>query len=366
MKSSTLISRKAPAILVVLAGLAACSANNGTDPAEAREVLDEALAAREVRLVSPEVIEERPRLELVGEIRPFDTVMVSNEVSGRIDVVHVEVGNRLDENDVIVEIDRETYRLQLQQAGANLAAAEANLVLAEKDLERKKDLLTDKTIAQAVFDQTLARRDLAEAQVKAAEATRDLAKRNLDRSQVRSPSAGSVAARLVTAGERTDVGTGMIELAISDQLKVAAQVPEAWATRLSGLTEFEFAVGQSQDFKTAKLHSIEPVVQGTSRSFEVVGTARAEGDAIRPGMFASVVLTSPKAFESLWLPASAVGTSDMQVVYVVEDGVLASRRVQVGRRENGSIEILSGVTTDQKVVSDTSGLNRGLPVTVVD
>jgi membrane fusion protein (multidrug efflux system) len=287
-------------------------------------------------------------------------------VSGRIDVVHVEVGDRIDEGDVIVEIDRETYRLQVQQAEANLAAAKADLALAEKDLERKKDLLTDKTIAQAVYDQTLARRDLAEAQVMAAEATRDLTKRDLDRSQVRSPGAGSVATRLITAGQWTDVGTGMIELAISDRLKVAARVPEAWATRLSGLNELDFAVGQSQDFRTAELYSIEPVVQGNSRSFEVVGTARAEGDAIRPGMFATVVLASPTTTQTLWLPASAVATSDMSIVFVVDDGVLADRRVQVGRRENGRIEILSGITAGQEVVADTSGLNRGLPVTVVE
>ncbi|MCP4895838.1 MAG: efflux RND transporter periplasmic adaptor subunit [bacterium] len=348
----------------LLLGLTACHPP-GESPDAAREIVDQALEPREVTLVTAEPREERPKLELVGEVRPYETVRISNEVSGRIDRVLVEVGDRIGEDDVIVEIDRETHRLQVQQAEANLAAAKANLVLAEKDLERKKDLLTDKTIAQAIFDQTLARRDLAEAQVMAAEATRDLAKRDLDRSAVRSLSAGSVAKRMVSAGQWIDVGTGLIDLAISDRLKVAARVPETWATRLSGLEEFEFSVGQNGELKVAKLYSVEPVVQGASRSFEIVGTAPADGSTLRPGMFATVVLRAPNSQQSLWLPASAIATSDTPVVFVVEDDVIRDHRVTIGRRVDGFIEVLSGIDTDLEVVSVASGLNRGLPAKVI-
>jgi RND family efflux transporter MFP subunit len=347
-------------------GLAACHPGGGNDdPGAAREIVDQALEPREVTLVAPELREEQPSLELVGEIRPFESVRISNEVSGRIDRVLVEVGDRVGKGEVIVEIDRETYRLQLQQAEANLAAAKADLVLTEKDLERKKDLLADKTIAQATFDQTLARRDLAEAQVMAAEASRDLSKRDLDRSAVRSLSAGSVSARMVSPGQWIDVGTGVIQLAISDRLKVAARVPETWATRLSGLAEFKFAVGQTDDFKVAKLYSVEPVMQGSSRSFEIVGIAPADGSTLRPGMFATVVLQAPTSQQSLWLPASAIATSDTPVVFLVEDNILRDHRVTIGRRADGWIEILSGIDVDLQVVSEVSGLNRGLPVEIV-
>lgn len=352
--------------LFLAVGLGACHPGGNDDPEQAREIVEQALAPREVKLVSPEVRDEQPTLELVGEVRPFETVRISNEVSGRIDRVLVEVGDRISKGDVIVEIDRETYRLQVQQAEANLAAAKADLVLSEKDLERKRDLLTDKTIAQAIFDESLARRDLAKAQVNSAEAARDLAKRNLDRSAVSSPDDGSVSARLVSPGQWIDVGTGIIDLAISDRLKIAARVPETWATKLSGLEEFEFAVGQAKETRTAKLYSVEPVVQGASRSFEIVGTAPAAGDIIRPGMFANVILTSPTSQQSLWLPAAAVATSDTPLVYIVEDDALVDQRVTTGRRVDGQIEILSGLDVSQAVVSDSSGLNRGLPVTVVE
>ena len=70
-------------LLVLLAGgLIGCHGSDAEDPAAAAEVVEQALAPREVRLVLPEVREENPGVQLVGEISAFDTVDVSSEVAG--------------------------------------------------------------------------------------------------------------------------------------------------------------------------------------------------------------------------------------------------------------------------------------------
>jgi membrane fusion protein (multidrug efflux system) len=351
------------AATVLVAVLSGCHGSNGEDPA-AVETLERALAPREVRLVSPEVREERPSVQLVGEIRAFDTVTISSEVGGKVDRVLVEVGDRVAAGTALVEVDRKTFLIYMQQAEANLAAANADRALAEKDLERKRDLRSDETIPQSAFDQAQAAHDLAVARAAAASAAFDLAQRNYERSVIRAPAAGAVTQRMVVAGQWADVGAGLLNLAVGNKIKVSARVPEAWAPELAGLEEFSFTVGVSGPTFTAKLYSVQPVVEHASRSFEIVGTAANDG-SIKPGMFANVVLEAPNAKQSLWLPAAAVSTSDLSQVLIVVDGMIDYRKVRIGRRVDGLIEIVDGLSADEQVIADVSGLSRGLPVTIV-
>jgi RND family efflux transporter MFP subunit len=352
------------AATILVAVLTGCHGSDNDDPAAAAETLERALAPREVRLVSPEVREERPSVQLVGELRAFDTVTVSSEVGGKVDRVLVEVGDRVAAGTPLIEVDRKTFLIYLQQAEANVAAANADKSLAEKDLERKRDLRSDETIPQSTFDQAQAAHDLATARVAAASAAFDLAQRNYERSAIRAPAAGAITQRMVVAGQWADVGTGLLNLAVGDKIKVSARVPEAWAPELAGLEEFTFTVGVSGPTYTAKLYSVQPVVEHASRSFEIVGTAANDG-SIKPGMFANVVLEAPTARQSLWLPAAAVATSDLSQVLMVEEGVIEYRKVRIGRRADGLIEIADGLSPDEQVIADVSGLSRGLPVTIV-
>lgn len=351
-------------LMAALAG--ACHPGGGSDdPAAAAAAREAALAPRDVRLTTPEVREERPTIQLVGEIRAFDSVAVSPEVAGRVEAVRAEVGDRVREEQPLAEIDRATFKIYLNQSEAELAAARANLDLASKELERKRDLLTDQTIAQATFDQAKSTYDLALARVAAAESARDLAQRNWDRSVLRAPAAGVITQREVVAGQWTDVGQRLFELAIGDTVKVIARVPSAWAPRLSGLEGFDFTVAKMGGSQRARLYTIEPAVDQSSRSFEVVGVAPNQGGELRAGMFAEVTLESPETLRSLWLPATAVATSDMSQVMTVADGEIVVHRVQIGRRSDGSIEIVEGLEEDQPVVADVAGLHRGAPVRVV-
>ena len=110
---------------------------------------------------------------------------------------------------------------------------------------------------------------------------------------------------------------------------------------------------------------MQPVVEEASRSFEIVGTAANDG-LIKPGMFANVVLEAPTTERSLWLPAAAVATSDLSQVLMVVDGTIEYRKIRIGRRDNGLVEIIDGLSPDEQVIADVSGLSRGLPVTIID
>ena len=364
----TMLQRHFPICLflgVLAAGLVACHGAETDDRAEAEKIVERALAPRDVQLVFPEVRSENPGVQLVGEIRAFDTVTISSEVAGKVDNVFAEVGDRVAAGAALAEVDRETFKIYLEQAEANLAAANADLALAGKGLERKRDLRSDETISQAALDQAVATNDLAVARVAAAEAALGLARRDYERSVVRAPDAGAVTRRHVVAGQWAEVGVGLFELAVGNKVKVAARVPAAWAPKLAGLESFSFSVGVGTASHTAKVYSVEPVVEEASRSFEIVGTAVNDG-SMKPGMFANVTLESPAAEQSVWLSAAAVATSDLPQVLTIENDAVAFQQVQIGRRDDGMIEIVEGLSPDQAVIADVSGLSRGIPVTVVN
>ncbi len=353
-----------PLLLTSLPMLFGCHGGADDGAEAAAEQLEQALAPREVRLVAPELREEYPSVELVGEIRAFETVAVSSEVAGKVDRVLVEVGDRVAAGAPLLEVDRDTFQIYLEQARANLAAARADLALAEKELDRKRDLRSDETISQAAFDQANAAHDQAVAREAAARAALALAERNFERSEVRAPAAGAITKRHVVAGQWAEVGVALLELAVGDRIKVAARVPEGWARRLAGLESFDFTVGVGGAERTARVFSVQPAVEEASRSFEIIGTAANDG-SMKPGMFATVTLTSPEPERSLWLPASAVATSDLPQVLMVEDGKIVYRKVQVGRRDEGMTEIVGGLSADEQVIADVAGLSRGIPVSIV-
>lgn len=359
MRSSTIIS-----IFCLSLCLSACHPDGSEDAAASRENLDRKLEPRKVSEVQPEVREERPSVALVGEVRAFDTVVISSEVAGRVERVNVEVGDKVSGGQPLVSVARETFEMKLRQAEARVQAATADLELARRDLERKQDLVSDKTIPQAAFEQAQARHDLAAAGLLESVAARDLAEHDFKVSIIRAPAAGAITGRVVVAGQWADIGQALLEMAVGTQVKIVARVPSHWVTNLQGLDGFDFSVDPNQPARRAKLYSIDPVVQEASRSFEVVGTAPAE--KLKPGMFANVTLTSPDITRSLWLPVSAVLTSDTPKVYLAEDGRVAVRRIQTGLRDDGMIEVVSGIEPFEKVIADVAGLSRDLPVNVVE
>ncbi len=363
------MKRRAIFQLILLSGVGlasvACHPSDAGELEVERARKEAQLEPRSVRLTTAEVREERPAIELVAEVRAFDEVTVASQVAGAVEEVLVEVGDVVRTGDPLVRIDQDAFRLRRDQAAAQLAAAKAEAKLAARELERKRDLVSDRTIPQATFDQAQASYELATANVEAAAAALALAERDDTLSMVRAPADGAVTARHAVGGQWVDVGVGVVDLALGEKVKVAAELPAHWAPRLGGLDGFTFWIRGDSKQRSADLYSVDPIVSASSRSFEVVGTAPASPD-VRPGMFATARLESPEAVTSLWLPSTAVQTSDMPKVFEVVDGRIAEIGVQTGRRDDGSIEIVSGLAADQEVVANVSGLARGLPVTVME
>ncbi len=155
----------------------------------------------------------------------FDS-KIAAEVEGVLENV-LEVGDRLDEKDVIAEIDDKTYRLALNEIQAEVAPIETMVEFYRREAERLEKLAKQNNAAKNQLDQTQANRDEAIAKIKIVKARLALARDELNRTVVRAPFPGVVTERYKTPGERVEAGEQIIRLVNTDELEIQARIQQA-------------------------------------------------------------------------------------------------------------------------------------------
>jgi RND family efflux transporter MFP subunit len=145
--------------------------------------------------------------EYVGRFVAVDAIEVRARVSGYLDAIHFKDGQLVKKGDLLFTIDRRPFEAALAQAEATLAQARANLAYAEADLERGQGLVRGSTITQQTFDQRTQAKRVAEAAVKAQEASLRQAHLDLEFTELRAPIAGRIGDRRVSAGNLVTGGT---------------------------------------------------------------------------------------------------------------------------------------------------------------
>ncbi len=170
-------------------------------------------------------IEIAPYIWVSGTvIGRFDS-KIAAEVEGVLENV-LEVGDRLDKNEVIAEIDDKTYRLALNEIQAEVAPIETMVEFYRREAERLEKLAKQNNAAKNQLDQTQANRDEAIAKIKIVKAKLALARDELNRTVVRAPFPGVVTERYKTAGERVDAGEQIIRLVNTDELEIQARIQQ--------------------------------------------------------------------------------------------------------------------------------------------
>lgn len=365
-------SKLGPYIVAGVAGLAALSlvaCGRGEEPAAARPA-----TAAEARPAAapprvPEVTVARPTHDAVridaeapGTFVAFDETTISAEGAGPIRTINVDEGSRVAKGDVLIQQDTTKAGLAVKQAEAMLAQSRANFARAKADLERKQQLLNDKTIPQNQFDSFKAASDAASAGVDAAETALALARQQLEDLTILAPYAGVIRERKVALGTYVRGGDALLVLMRVDPLKLQFEVPEKYATRLATGLEVTATLTAFPGQKfTGRIRTVFPAVAVQSRAVKAEATVANARYLLKPGFYASVHVPFKSADRSLTVPRTAVvrreGTEN---VFVVRGDRAELVRVQTGAETLDLIEIVAGLTeTDDVVVAGGETLQAG-------
>ena len=295
------------------------------------------------------------QVEALGTLAADETVAVAPEVGGRITAFRFKEGERVEKDAVLVELDPVIARAEVSQAQAALS-------LAEDSYERNRTLVQRGAGTQVNLEQATAQLATARANLAAAEA-------RLTKLTITAPFAGVVGLRSVSVGTIVQPGQSIATLAGLDPVKLDFSVPELFlsAVRVGQNVDVAVDAVPGRRFQ-GRVFAIDPVVDPAGRALKLRATIPNPDGMLRPGLFARVDLTTGVRDDAVLVPEAALlaaPTGAGQAVYLVREGKAALSPVRTGRRSEGRVEIVEGVSAgDEVVVAGQQQLRDGAAVAV--
>ena len=280
---------------------------------------------------------------------------------GMVTQVLVEAGTWVAAGQVLATVDRQVQTQQGASLAAQIGVADADLRVAQSELDRAQLLVSRGFISKADIDRKVATRDAARARLGVARAQLAQQRATTSRLDIRAPAAGLVLERKVEPGQVVSPGSGMLfRMAKGGELELLARLGEVDLARMSvGQRASVTPVGSAQSF-AGQIWQISPVIDPQTRQ-GVARVALSYDKALRPGGFASTKIVSGAADLPL-LPESAIQSDPKgSFVYIVDSHNKVVRRdVTVGDVTDAGVTVLSGLTGQEAVVVSAGAfLNPG-------
>jgi membrane fusion protein (multidrug efflux system) len=299
----------------------------------------------------------QPALEAIGSITPLRGVIVSAEVPGIVRKIYFDSGQHVDEGELLVELDVEVDR-------AELDALQADRRLAEITRNRVAQIVSDNLGPRSELDEAQAHLDRTEAEIAAKQAM-------IRKKSIRTPFAGELGIRIINPGQYLAPGDEIVQLVGLDPIYAEYALPERYLSELH--------VGQAVTVRVqayperlfeGSIYAISPSIQTASRSVRIRALMQNPDGQLRPGMFAEVDTLLEERERVLTLPERAVTYNPYgESVFVVSDvdgkKTVSLTQIKTGQVRNGRVEILSGLDEGTEVVSDGHNkLRNGQAVSV--
>lgn len=350
--------------LAVLGGAGYLAQQKGWLEAGLAAVKDEARAAPEPRAsgaqrVPVEVSPARASqvttdIRAIGSLQSDESVKVASDVSGRIEEIAFREGEHVKQGDVLVVLDAALVKASLEETEARLELAKANYDRAQR--LQKSGSGTERAL------------DEARAELNTANALLDSQRVQIAKHTITAPFDGVVGLRSVSVGAYIPVGTELVNLEKIDLLKVDFKVPEIYLRSVAVGQEVQISVDAiPNETFTGEVYAIDPLIDVNGRALSVRARLPNSDLMLRPGLFVRVLLKGQDARTAIFVPESAiVPRGQERLVWVVEDGKAIEKKVTLGQRLAGEVEITDGIVADASVVTaGQARLRPNVPVEVV-
>jgi len=340
-------------------------------------------------------------LDASGYVVARRQATVSAKITGKVVMVGIEEGQRVERDEIIARLDDTNARAgvseaqaQLEQSRANLAAAEVAFANATPTFNRNEQQFVRAVIsaqsfdaAKTTFDAARSNVDVAERGVGVAEARLALARRNLDDTVVRAPFAGVVTVKAAQEGEmvspisagggftRTGIGTIVdmssleVEVDVSENFITRVTPEQRVSVRLNAYPDLAFparviAIVPTADRAKATVKVRVGFDQGDARVLPEMGARVAFLDGAEPGAAPEARATAAQA--PVLVPRESVQVDgDTGVVFVVSDGAVERRTVRLGGESAAGRIVLAGLTAGTRLArGDLAALSDGARVRI--
>jgi len=318
--------------------------------AETRE-----LAVPTVSVVSAVPAKASSGLSLPAEVRPFLDAPIYARSSGYLTNWFVDIGGLVKEGDLLAEIDAPELRQELVRSKAELVQAEAALSLAKITWDRWTELLKTSSVSEQEAAEKKADFELKAANVSAAKATVRRLEELQSFSHVRAPFAGTITARGTDIGQLIVAGNGkeLFHLTQTTVLRVYVHVPEMIARSIKAgqIAELTIPELSGRTFQ-AKVVRTSGAMNSDSRTLLTELQVDNSKNEILAGTFAQVRFPEADFEPHLTLPSNTLlfRSEGPQVGVVGSDGKVELHSITIGRDFGSTIEIISGIDQQDRVI----------------
>ena len=314
-----------------VASAAADSAASDSAAVKARDAVPvETAAAISGDISSYLVFSSTVETEAAVEIHP--------EVSGQVEAVLVEEGDRVKAGDLLVRLENDQAQLEQRESEVNLRHLEVSF-------DRTEEMFTRKLISAQEHEDKLYQLDQARLRL-------ERARLALDHTEIRAPFAGMITSRQVQVGARVSPGNKLYDLVKLDDIIARVHVPGRYLRTVQAgqIAEVESDFLEDMRF-SGFVKRISPVVDPKSGTLKVTIGLQDRWEHLRPGMFVSVRIITDTHENAILIPKEAVvyDGSD-RYVFVVADSTARRIRLDVGYENGSHVEALTAIAAEAPVI----------------
>lgn len=343
-----------PLLLIVLAGSAWLIGRSRTASLPARP----ANSPRVLEVASVDLVPvvEGPLAQTVtvsGLLQPLSQTVLTAEIEGRIDQILVRTGDKVVPGQVLAHMDTQDLASRVAESRANLAAARAQLDLAERTQQRNEELKDKNFISANSLDNSRSTLESARESYRAREAQLALSRQSLPKATIRSPLKGLVSERAIELGQHVGVNARLFSVVDLSELEFAAKLPvrEIGDIRVGQRVELmaEGVSGQAE----GRVERISPLADDASRMITLFIRVANRDEVLKGGMVAKGRVVLAGRDKALSLPEQALREEQGKYQVLVLVGKQFVRRtVETGIRDEtrGLVEVRAGLAAGDRVL----------------
>ncbi|MET0791068.1 MAG: efflux RND transporter periplasmic adaptor subunit [Polyangiaceae bacterium] len=336
----------------------------------AEESASAAQAARRVNVVTPRVSDPVRALSLPATLEGLEQTEVDARANGYVRSWTVDLGDTVEQGQLLAELDTPELDRELEQARARLAQSDAAILEAGAtrdfslaNLARYHELAPQGIASQQELEQKASQSKVDEAHLAVARADRSSQLANLHRleqlklfARVVAPFAGIITERTVARGKLVSAGAGqhLFKIAALDPMRAFVQVPQSLISGLkAGLSAEVRLAEQRNKVWTGAVARTASALDAASRTMSVEVRVPNADHALLPGMYVDVSLKLVTPQRTLVLPGSAIATNKegVRVAIVGDERKVRWVKVRVERDNGAEVEISEGLAESATVIA---------------
>ena len=336
-------------VLFMSALLNACGADN----ASADKKSDVRATLVSVSAVKNQAIEVTQTA--VGSLEGLVNPTLAAEMAARVIKVHVNTGDTVKKGQLIATLDATDYIMQRNEAQAEVARIQALLENQTKVVSRNQALVNKNFISQNAVDNEVAQENVLKQQLTAARARVASINHDSSKSKVIAPVSGIIESKPVDTGDYLRVGDPIVQIVSKQILRAHLPFPEQLGAQLKPGLIVRLRTPTSDQMVETVIRELKPLIAEGTRTIDVIADVN-NAQGWQPGATVTgTVVLSERPATTMIPEQSLVLRPAGEVVYVVRDNVAYQTIIESGLRQNGLVEIRSGLQLDDIIVVDGAG-----------